>query len=160
VAEFAQLLLMGKESELVASLETPLLVWNAPARDEDDLLLSTRAGGRVTRPEPGEAIAYELRKGNSVQNGFAFGITVGRTENNDVIVEDNSVSRFHAFFQHDARQGWRLVDAESSNGTWLGPLKLTPNKAESMRDGDRLRFGDVEMQFMLPATFVTWVKGR
>jgi pSer/pThr/pTyr-binding forkhead associated (FHA) protein len=58
-----------------------------------------------------------------------MGITVGRVETNDVIVDDGSVSRFHAWLQLDERKkAWFLCDAESKNGTFLGPQRLTANQ--------------------------------
>jgi hypothetical protein len=46
-------------------------------------------------------------------------ITVGRTANNDLVVADVSVSKFHAFFGQTPR-GLELSDAGSKNGTWVG----------------------------------------
>ncbi len=74
---------------------------------------------------------FELKKVPGRPNAFYrwSGVTVGRIDTNDIVVDDGSVSRFHAYFQKDARTGdWHVVDAESKNGTWVGPLKLQPNE--------------------------------
>ena len=79
-------------------------------------------------------------------NPFATEVTLGRTFNNDVVVDHQSISRFHAYFQLDPKRGvWRVVDAESKNGTWVrgrriaGPCKLA--------DGDAIRIGSVPITF-------------
>ncbi|MDP3498917.1 MAG: FHA domain-containing protein [Myxococcales bacterium] len=45
-------------------------------------------------------------------NAFALGVTIGRVESNDIIIDDSSISRFHAWLQLDAKKGWMLCDAE------------------------------------------------
>src|SRR4051812_21962466 len=51
-------------------------------------------------------------------NAFQRGVTVGRTSNNDVVLDHLSVSRFHAWFQRDEKSGiWSICDAGSKNGT-------------------------------------------
>src|SRR2546423_15219739 len=80
VADYARLLINGGAKQLAAVLEAPLLVWNAPAIKEEQILLSTRPGGQTTRPLPGSPIAYEVKKSESKHNVFAMGVTVGRTQ--------------------------------------------------------------------------------
>src|SRR5262245_20155445 len=46
------------------------------------------------------------------QSAFASMITVGRTANNDVVIPDTQISRFHAFFK-PAYDGLTLEDAGS-----------------------------------------------
>src|SRR5512132_4168026 len=42
-----------------------------------------------------QPVAMEIVKANK-PNLFPLGITVGRTENNDVVLKDEQISRFHA----------------------------------------------------------------
>lgn len=151
---------LSDETAARAELDSPLLVWEAPAPDEEEeekLLLMTRAGPVVRRPLGGEPLVYAVKKGNNKANAFAMGVTVGRTDTNDVAIEDESVSRFHAWFA-EGPQGWKLTDAESRNGTWAGALKLEPSKAVVLQSGARVRFGAVEMQFLLPDDFAEYLK--
>ncbi len=99
----------------------------------------------------------EVAKSQNKANAFAMGITIGRTDTNDIPVDDESVSRFHAWLSKSP-EGWKLVDAESRNGTWVGALKLAPNKAQIIQSGARLRFGEVEVLFLLPDGFAEYVK--
>lgn len=77
---------------------------------------------------------------------FADMITVGRTANNDVVIKDVTVSRFHAFFRE--RDGaWIVCDAGSKNGTSLAGKALEPRKEMSLGAGSAVRIGDVETTF-------------
>jgi FHA domain len=141
----------------------PILLWETVGTEEarDRLVLETRAGFPAMRPRAGEPLVFEVKKGGNKANAFAMGITVGRTEINDIPVDDDSVSRFHAWLQQDLHSGeWRLVDAESRNGTWVGPMRLKPNHPETLRPGAQLRFGNVEMTFLPPNEFFAAIAKR
>ncbi len=161
------LLLLQHEQRASANLREPVLVWSVSrsATNEGEgnaPFFGTMTSNMTTRrPRAGEAIFFHLRKEPGSANPFAMGITLGRTDTNDIPVVDGSVSRFHAYFQQDPRTAaWRVVDADSKNGTWLGPLKLTPSTPYPLTDGARLRFGDIEMTFWQPASFIAHVKER
>ena len=137
-------------------LDCPVLIWNSAPAETSRVLLATAPHQTAQRPRSGEPVVFELRKGVDARNGFAMGVTVGRTDSNDVWLDDESVSRFHAYFQQVSQRGaqvWQVVDAESMNGTFLNTFKLPEKKPESLRDGDALRFGDVEVKFLLPEGF-------
>jgi pSer/pThr/pTyr-binding forkhead associated (FHA) protein len=142
-------------------LEVPVLLWDAPSGSASrgqtlDLTPSGPAGAFL---RGGEAMVFPLRKGPSTNNAFVMGVTVGRTENNDLVLDHSSISRFHAYFLRDSRtKAWTLVDAESKNGTWVGPLKLERGATGMLQDRIRLRFGDVEMTFLEPASFFRHVE--
>jgi pSer/pThr/pTyr-binding forkhead associated (FHA) protein len=152
--------LLSDDAGTRAAQTVPLLVWESPLRSTGEpLLLGTSTGAPMARPRATEPLVFELRKGPSKQNAFSMGITVGRTENNDVILDENSISRFHAYFQQDARtQDWMLVDAESKNGTWVGALKLVPKQAALVTDQSRVRFGEIEMVFLTPPSFFSYLQ--
>jgi hypothetical protein len=158
LSHFARLLL-GDEASAHAAVSSPVLVWEAAyTGDREKLKLETKAGMHERRPKAGDPLVFEIRKGHSRANAFAMGVTVGRTDANDVTFEHESVSRFHAYFQQDLRTGaWKLVDAESKNGTWLGPLRLGPNKGEQLASGARLRFGDIEVLYFEPPEFFAYL---
>jgi FHA domain len=143
--------------------QVPALLWEAPPIDEasaSDHWVRTDAG-QLSRPRAGEPVVFFVAKGKSTNNPFAMGVTVGRIESNDVIIEDGSVSRFHAWFQRDERtQTWTLTDAESRNGTWVDGNKLKGRERVVLKDESLLRFGDVQMQFYLAETLKKFVESR
>lgn len=69
---------------------------------------------------------------------------VGRGAHNDVVIPDDSVSDTHAKLQR-RDDGWYLVDAGSTNGTYVAGSRIT---AERRLDGvPDLRFGGVKVVF-------------
>lgn len=77
---------------------------------------------------------------------FPDRITLGRTPNNDVVVADHSVSRFHAYVRRDGGS-WMVADAGSKNGSWLGGKTLEARKERKLPSGAVLRIGDVDLTF-------------
>jgi len=83
-----------------------------------------------------------------VHTTFPSMITVGRARNNDIVVPDALVSKFHAFFRQVEGE-WMLADAGSANGTKIGDLELPPKGApERVRLGDRVSFGVSAFRFV------------
>jgi FHA domain len=111
-------------------------------QDRDALL----APLRKRRPSTETAlIVLPVRK---VQEAFPSMITVGRTSNNDVVIEDVQVSKFHAFFRINGDQ-LELADAGSRNGTFIGKLRLeAKGAARPVRQGETIRFGHLEFVFL------------
>lgn len=70
-------------------------------------------------------------------------VTIGRTDENDVVVEQGSVSRQHA---EVVRRGgeWLLRDLGSTNGTWLRGEAVDE---QSLQDGDAFRVGRAQIVF-------------
>lgn len=141
----------------------PGLVWEAPPTKLTDSghWEMTDSGQAMRRPRAGEPLVFMVEKSASTtHNPFAMGVTIGRVESNDVVVDDGSVSRFHSWLQRDERtQQWSLTDAESKNGTWVDGVQLGKQRV-TLRDGARLKFGDVEMSFFLPAALKSFVELR
>lgn len=84
-----------------------------------------------------------------VQTTFPSMITVGRARNNDIVVPDALVSKFHAFFRQLDDGEWALADAGSANGTRIGDTELPPKGApEKVKNGDRITFGVSAFRFV------------
>lgn len=69
-------------------------------------------------------------------------ITVGRGLDNDIVLEDASVSRHHAEL---AREGGKLEvrDLGSTNGTWVNAGRVT---AAALQPGDQIAFGAIHLE--------------
>jgi hypothetical protein len=131
---------------------TPL-AGEEPESDEEDSGHHFRTLSHVATPMMGvgEPVVFPVKK--TQENAFGRGITVGRTGNNDVALEDGTVSRFHAWFQREGEGGYLLTDAGSKNGTFVEGVRLMPRRACTLNDGARLRFGQVEVMFYLASSF-------
>jgi pSer/pThr/pTyr-binding forkhead associated (FHA) protein len=79
---------------------------------------------------------------------FGNKISVGRSMNNDIVLRHPSISKFHAFFTvGDVRIEYHLTDVNSTNGSFLNDVRLTPMKKDEVRFGDRVSIGG-ELQFL------------
>ncbi len=71
-------------------------------------------------------------------------MTVGRSEDADVRIDDDSASRIHARFY--VRDGVvRVVDLESTNGTFVNDKQV---RESELRDGDFVQVGETIFKFL------------
>jgi hypothetical protein len=71
--------------------------------------------------------------------------SIGRHTGNDIILNSDSASRFHAEILKQEK-GFYLADKASSNGVWLNGRKIT--RPEKLAAGDRVSFGSLEYIFV------------
>ncbi len=91
---------------------------------------------------------YPIR--NTGRSPFPRIVTLGRTKNNDIVLADVSISKFHAFFKEEGGQVF-LADGESRNGTFVeGERALTTKQGKPtlLKSGARVKFGAVEFRFI------------
>lgn len=79
---------------------------------------------------------------------FPDRITIGRTHNNDIVIDDHSVSRLHAYVRQ-ADGGWVIADAGSKNGSRLRGTRLEPRREQPLASGAALQLGEVELTFYM-----------
>ena len=106
-------------------------------------------------PKPGRALVPEQIYPIVKRPGTPFPhmISVGRSANNDIVLAFPAVSKLHAFFSHVPETGeWTLVDAESSNGTFLDDRRLVAHERYAVADGTRLVFGDIGLGWISSET--------
>jgi hypothetical protein len=70
-------------------------------------------------------------------------VTIGRTEDNDIVLDDPSVSSQHAEIA-PLEGGWVLKDLGSSNGTTRNGAPIAESR---LRDGDLIGFAEVRCRF-------------
>jgi hypothetical protein len=75
-------------------------------------------------------------------------VTVGRTGNNDLAIPDLSVSKFHAVLTRDDSGGFQLKDVGSRTGTRVNDELLPVDRWRSLRGGEEVAFGDVQMTYL------------
>jgi hypothetical protein len=128
----------------------PVLVWEAPPQGGRPLLTRTTLTGlSPRRPTLAEPLVLEVRKRSPGVTPPLRGIALGRTPDNDIIVEDPTVSRVHATFSEEKHTGvWYVADDGSYNGTWYNGTLLIPGRPTPLFDRASLRFGDVLATFL------------
>lgn len=70
-------------------------------------------------------------------------ITIGRSTDNDITIEDPTVSSHHAtlMFLHP---GYQLIDNDSTNGTFVDHRRI---KVASLEDSNEIAFGSYQISF-------------
>jgi hypothetical protein len=77
------------------------------------------------------------------------GITIGRDADNDLVLDQRSVSRHHALIRHTGSR-WFVEDRGSFNGTILNQDRIPPGVPMPLRHSDRLKLGTVVLLFSSP----------
>jgi hypothetical protein len=116
-------------------IESDLVDTNPQDGDERTRAIEVRPTAAAVDP-----VALHLSTGRRLLAFTGPGpVTVGRALDNDVILDDGSVSRHHARFVCRGRN-WMLEDLESAFGVYVNERRVS---ACMLRTGDRLRFGVV-----------------
>jgi pSer/pThr/pTyr-binding forkhead associated (FHA) protein len=68
--------------------------------------------------------------------------TIGRDDDNDIVLAAFTVSRCHAVLLGNAA-GVQLIDLESTNGTFVNGVPVPPDQPLRLNDGDLIQLGQV-----------------
>jgi serine/threonine protein kinase len=68
-------------------------------------------------------------------------MTIGRSGENDLVLDDSKISRQHARIEYD-NGTYKVTDLNSSNGTFLANTRLLPGVPEAWMPNQALRLGD------------------
>ena len=71
---------------------------------------------------------------------------IGRHADNELMVADASISRFHAEIKHDLNNRYVIRDLESLNGIYINGRKA---RSAILGNGDLIELGDVTLKFTL-----------
>ena len=85
-------------------------------------------------------------------------LRVGRTADNDLILEDPSASKEHATIEYTTGRS-QITDLGSMNGTSVNAQMLEANTARSLKDGDVISFGGVQFVYYTSARMFDVLSG-
>ncbi len=88
-----------------------------------------------------------IRKDRRIVVPASRRISIGRTIDNDLVIDDSNVSKIHAALVIDSDCRAAVADTGSSNGTFVNDRRISYGKATKLETGDRVRFGVVEVSF-------------
>jgi hypothetical protein len=142
----------------------PVGQFEPPEDLRDTIKLEGGAEGAVTSSE----IPFNPRKDFAVfpvRHGAAGAseedlIWVGRSEENDVVIPDESVSAVHAFIRRGESGALYLQDMNSLNGSFINNETVPPQgmgEPIELESGARVRFGSVRLTFLKTAEFLNLV---
>lgn len=91
----------------------------------------------------------EQDKIKRVELEFVHGrrLSVGRTKENDLSINNGSVSKVHAALVLNSERILQVADTGSTNGTFINGQRIAYGKAAPIADGDKVRFGVVDVVF-------------
>jgi hypothetical protein len=156
-AHYRQLLQLGREEFLAASAPGALVRYRSEGEDPaasgvgtlslDEEIEETLPHGKVTAADV-ELEIFPLSK----KPGAAFPdrITIGRTSNNDIVINDTSISRLHAYVKR-VNDRWVVADAGSKNGSSMRGATLEPRREQPLVSRAQLTLGDVDLTFYIAA---------
>ncbi len=110
--------------------------------------------GAATQAGPSMAPKLEVIRGENVGETYKVKLTtrIGREQDNDIIILDPKMSRYHAQISMEAGQ-WLLTDLGSSNHTYLNGTVVTA--PIPLKSGDRISLGETELALNMPGAPVT-----
>jgi hypothetical protein len=74
-------------------------------------------------------------------------VSVGRVRDNELALDDASVSKIHAALTMNVQGTLLVADTGSTNGTFINGRRISYGEARQIEDGDVVGFGDVEVRF-------------
>ena len=72
---------------------------------------------------------------------------MGRASDNDLSLNDTSVSKIHAALVMNQQGTLLVADTGSTNGTFINGRRIAYGEARQIEDGDVVGFGDIEVRF-------------
>lgn len=105
--------------------------------DPQSTLPKTSINIRFTLRGQKNEINLDLLKG--------FRCRIGRTKENDVAIDDISVSKHHASLLLNSDDKLLAADVGSTNGTFINGNRISYGEAYEIKENDVLRLGDIEV---------------
>ncbi len=89
----------------------------------------------------------QLRSGRAEPNKIDLTgpVTLGRAEDSDVVLFDETTSRHHTRVEPDEGDTWAAVDLGSANGTWMNGRRI---ERARLRHGDEIVMGSIHLRFL------------
>ncbi len=94
---------------------------------------------RVTQPNGTREVPLIFKPGGKRLN-------VGRASDNELMLNDSSVSKIHAALLMTAEGTLLVADTGSTNGTYINGRRIAYGESRLLEEGDVVGFGDVEVR--------------
>jgi hypothetical protein len=126
----------------------------ARQRDVDAAIEGTRrlrladVAGARSRPAPRlrrQLVLADERRLQVALDPQAGIVRLGRAPDNDVVLDSQRVSRYHAQLRW-LSSSWLVYDLDSTNGTWIDELRVTGAQPRLLEAGVTLRLGDYALK--------------
>lgn len=112
----------------------------APHRSPFEKIPDVNLIARVTIGNQAHEIPLALKPGGKR-------LSVGRVSDNELSLNDASVSKIHAAITMNPQGTLLVADTGSTNGTYINGRRISYGEARQIEEGDVVGFGDVEVRF-------------
>jgi len=85
-------------------------------------------------------------------------VTIGRTDACDVHIDDKSLSKEHAELFVRSDGSLAIIDRNSSNGTYVGNIRLEPGLPTAVQFGKTITFGGVRLTYMPVRQLIDFIR--
>ncbi|MCB0194948.1 MAG: PD40 domain-containing protein [Anaerolineae bacterium] len=111
--------------------------------------MAENISGAATQSSKSAAPQLQITQGENMGDKFKlkFDTKIGRERDNDIVLLDAKVSRYHAQVSLQSGQ-WMLSDLDSANGTSVNGTSIASPVA--LQEGDRVQVGETELTFSIP----------
>jgi hypothetical protein len=125
--------------------------------DNDDPMTQDGGEGELLRDADGRPVVYgwlEMLDGNASRHPLrTTNVRVGRHRDNDICLQNDSISRRHAVLHYNAdTRRFVITDLGGGNGVVVNKTKY---KSRELSDGDMVELGEVRLRFRAETEFLT-----
>ncbi len=131
--EFEEELRAADEAKRAGEIE-------APHSSEFEKVPAVKLTARITLGDRAQEVPLEFIPGGRR-------LSVGRVSDNELSLNDASVSKIHAALTMNSQGTLLVADTGSTNGTFINGRRIAYGEARQIEDGDVVGFGDVEVRF-------------
>lgn len=111
-----------------------------PHRSPSEKIPDVNLIARVTIRDEAHEVPLALKPGGRR-------LSVGRVSDNELSLNDASVSKIHAALTLNQQGTLLVADTGSTNGTYINGRRISYGEARQIEHGDVVGFGDVEVRF-------------
>ncbi|MFN2492716.1 MAG: FHA domain-containing protein [Pyrinomonadaceae bacterium] len=128
------------EEELKEADEAKRQKLTAPKRSPFEKVPDVKFVARITMRNEVHEVPLALKPGGKR-------LSVGRVSDNELALNDSSVSKIHAALTLNQQGTLLVADTGSTNGTYINGRRISYGEARQVEEGDVVGFGDVEVRF-------------
>ena len=152
-------LMVLKEQAWLERHTTDWLVWEPGAWKVPDPARGGVASTQIAiaqpdRPQTGDCLCFELKPIAGAK------LKIGRAPENDIVLNDATVSREHLVLERSKEQQWLVHAQASSKATLVKGKAALPGAPVPLASGDQLKVGGVTLTYLTPTGLLGRVRAE
>lgn len=106
---------------------------------DETIITESPVGQRLEMMSNKDNVSYLMFNNKKID--LVAQITIGRSADNDVVIDNKLASRHHAIIQK-IKDAYFIKDAESTNGTFVNGTIIPAGKYVKLHKGDKITIGN------------------